>query len=69
MMVAPSLEMMTLPLASEIILSMPFGPRLVRTASATAASRKGNREPHSEEGPVVRGCGLTRAWKGEGVPR
>jgi hypothetical protein len=35
-MVAPSLVMMTSPLAVEIILSIPLGPRLVLTASATA---------------------------------
>mmetsp|Transcript_7141 Transcript_7141/g.12308 ORF Transcript_7141/g.12308 Transcript_7141/m.12308 type:complete len:228 (+) Transcript_7141:1394-2077(+) len=35
-MVAPSLVMMTSPLGAETILSMPRGPRLVRTASATA---------------------------------
>jgi hypothetical protein len=35
-MVAPSLVMMTSPLAVEIILSIPLGPRLVLMASATA---------------------------------
>lgn len=35
-MVAPSLVMITSPLAEDNILSMPRGPRLVRTASATA---------------------------------
>lgn len=34
-MVAPSLVMITSPLAVEIILSMPLGPKLVRIASAT----------------------------------
>lgn len=33
-MVAPSLEIVTSPFASTIILSMPRGPRVVRTASA-----------------------------------
>jgi hypothetical protein len=35
-MVAPSLVMTTSPMLSTSILSMPFGPRVVRTASATA---------------------------------
>ena len=35
-MVAPSLVMTTSPVPVVIILSMPFGPRLVRTASDTA---------------------------------
>ena len=35
-MVAPSLVMTTSPLADATILSIPRGPRLVRTASATA---------------------------------
>ena len=36
MMVAPSLEMVTVPLSSWMSLSMPRGPRVVRTTSATA---------------------------------
>lgn len=35
-MVAPSLEMVVFPLSSWINLSMPLGPRVVRTTSATA---------------------------------
>lgn len=35
-MVAPSLEMVTLPLSSWMSLSIPLGPRVVRTTSATA---------------------------------
>jgi len=35
-MVAPSLVIRTSPLESYIILSIPLGPRLVRTTSATA---------------------------------
>mmetsp|Transcript_60707 Transcript_60707/g.167918 ORF Transcript_60707/g.167918 Transcript_60707/m.167918 type:complete len:236 (-) Transcript_60707:13-720(-) len=38
--VAPSLEMITSPFGSWIILSMPFGPRDVRTVSATALAAK-----------------------------
>ena len=35
-MVAPSLEMVTLPLSSWMSLSIPLGPSVVRTTSATA---------------------------------
>mmetsp|Transcript_92562 Transcript_92562/g.239017 ORF Transcript_92562/g.239017 Transcript_92562/m.239017 type:complete len:232 (+) Transcript_92562:952-1647(+) len=38
--VAPSLEMITSPFGSWIILSMPLGPREVRTASATARAAR-----------------------------
>mmetsp|Transcript_79180 Transcript_79180/g.221984 ORF Transcript_79180/g.221984 Transcript_79180/m.221984 type:complete len:266 (-) Transcript_79180:29-826(-) len=38
--VAPSLEMMTSPFGSWIILSMPFGPKEVRTVSATALAAR-----------------------------
>ncbi len=39
-MVAPSLVIMTSPFAEDNILSIPRGPRLVRTASATALAAR-----------------------------